>query len=47
MRTIQKLELGMCEKAGNTCEQFKNKNLVCAKKQETHANNTKVIIRYV
>ena len=26
MRIIQKLELGMCEKARNTCGQFKNRN---------------------
>ena len=26
MRTIQKQELGMCEKSRNTCAQFKNKN---------------------
>ena len=26
MRIIQKQELGMCKKAGNTCGQFKNKN---------------------
>ena len=47
MRIIQKLELGMCEKAGNTCGQFKNWNLVCAKKLETHADNSKTGIRYV
>ena len=47
MRTIQKQESGMCKKAGNTCGQFKNKNLVCAKKQETHADNSKTGIRYV
>ena len=41
MRIIQKLELGMCKKAGNTCGQFKNKNLVCAKKLETHADSSK------
>ena len=37
----------MCNKAGNTCGQFKNKNLVCAKKLETHADNSKTGIRYV
>ena len=47
MRIIQKLELGMCEKAGNTCGQFKNRNLVCAIKLETHADNSKTRIRYV
>ena len=47
MRIIQKQELGMCEKAGNTCGQFKNKNLVCAKNQEIHAHNLKTGIRYV
>ena len=47
MRTIQKQELGMCKKAGNTCGQFKNKNQVCAKNQETHADNSKTGIRYV
>ena len=30
MRTTQKQEFGMCNKAGNTCGQFKNRNLVCA-----------------
>ena len=47
MRTIQKQELGMCEKSRNTCGQFKNWNLVCAKKLETHADNSKTGIRYV
>ena len=37
----------MCKKAGNTCGQFKNWNLVCAKKLETHADNSKTGIRYV
>ena len=41
MRTIQKQELGMCEKTGNTCGQFKNRNQVCAKKLETHADSSK------
>ena len=47
MRIIQKLESGMCKKARNTCGQFKNWNLVCAKKLETHADNSKTGIRYV
>ena len=41
MRTIQKQELGMCKKAGNTCGQFKIWNQVCAKKLETHADSSK------
>ena len=28
----------------NTCAKVKNKNLVCAKKQETHADNSKTRI---
>ena len=28
-------------------EEVKNKDLVCAKKQEIHANNSKVKIKYV
>ena len=47
MRTIQKQEFGMCKKSGNTCGQFKNKNLVCAKNLETHADNSKTGIWYV
>ena len=47
MRTIQKQELGMCKNIGNTCGQFKNKNLVCAKTLEIHADNSKTRIRYV
>ena len=31
----------------NTCAEVKNKNLVCAKNQETHADNSKTGIRYV
>ena len=31
----------------NTCAEVKNKDLVCAKKQEIHANNSKVKIKYV
>ena len=31
----------------NTCAEIKNKNLVCAKNQEIHANNSKTRIRYV
>ena len=31
----------------NTCAKVKNKNLVCAKNQETHADNSKTRIRYV
>ena len=31
----------------NTCAKVKNKNLVCAKKLETHADNSKTGIRYV
>ena len=31
----------------NTCAKVKNKNLVCAKNQETHADNSKTGIRYV
>ena len=37
----------MCEKSRNTCAQFKNRNQVCAKNQETHADNSKTGIRYV
>ena len=37
----------MYKKVGNTCEQFKNKDWVCTKKQEIHVNNSKVKIRYV
>ena len=47
MRTIQKQEFGMCKKVGNTCGQFKNRNLVCAKNLETHADNSKTGIWYV
>ena len=31
----------------NTCAEVKNKNLVCAKNQEIHADNSKTGIRYV
>ena len=31
----------------NTCAEIKNKNLVCAKNQEIHADNSKTRIRYV
>ena len=31
----------------NTCAEVKNKNLVCAKNQEIHADNSKTRIRYV
>ena len=31
----------------NTCAEVKNKNLVCAKNQEIHANNSRTRIRYV
>ena len=31
----------------NTCTEVKNKNLVCAKNQEIHADNSKTGIRYV
>ena len=31
----------------NTCAEVKNKDLVCAKKKEIHANNSKVKIKYV
>ena len=31
----------------NTCAEVKNKNLVCAKNRETHADNSKTRIRYV
>lgn len=31
----------------NTCAKLKNKNLVCAKNQEIHADNSKTGIRYV
>ena len=31
----------------NTCAEVKNKNLVCAKNQEIHADNLKTRIRYV
>ena len=31
----------------NTCAKVKNKNLVCAKNQETHADNSKTGIWYV
>ena len=31
----------------NTCAEIKNKNLVCAKNQEIHADNLKTRIRYV
>ena len=31
----------------NTCAKVKNKNLVCAKNQEIHADNSKTGIRYV
>ena len=37
----------MCNKAGNTCGQLKNRNLVCAIKLETHADNSKIGIWYV
>ena len=37
----------MCNKVGNTCGQLKNRNLVCAIKLETHADNSKTGIRYV
>ena len=47
MRTTQKQEFGMCNKAGNTCGQLKNRNLVCAIKLETHADNSKTGIWYV
>ena len=47
MRTTQKQEFGMCNKAGNTCGQLKNRNLVCAIKLETHADNSKIGIWYV
>ena len=47
MRIIQKPELGMCKKTGNTCGQFKNWNQVCAKKLDTHADNSKTGIWYV
>ena len=31
----------------NTCAEVKNKDLVCTKKQDIHANNSKVKIKYV
>ena len=31
----------------NTCAEVKNKNLICAKNQEIHADNSKTGIRYV
>ena len=31
----------------NTCAEIKNKNLVCEKNQEIHANNSRTRIRYV
>ena len=35
----------MCEKSRNTCGQFKNRNQVCEKKQETHAQDFGLCIK--
>ena len=37
----------LCRVFEHTCAEIKNKNLVCAKNQEIHADNLKTRIRYV
>ena len=47
MRTIQKQELGMCKKVGNTCFKAKNNDPACMITGKTHAQQAKMENRYV